>query len=656
MSTSSKVAGKKRRRIVPTLIRPLAEPPPAAAVESLAAQGEKREEKSETKKHVIQAKGDEAEKRQKKKARIQPTLISYLPQSTCENKTSGALSSSESAASASALPGPKLEPSANAKSVKRRIQPTLVQALNPSPSVEPDVLSVLLSRRNPCRVHTFQKTPNAPTELVSSHADLQLLLHNLAETCMKSRHKWMRDPQAKWVQTLFSELSPNMDALVREAHRQLNVNPAASVEERWYARSEFATKIIECWFEGKTLDDVIAKSRELGQDDLPHGYVLTGDAVLRLGLNQNIRFDQLFPLINAFLSPRQSRLAQEIENKATADNSLSYSRADTTTWYDASLSRSLSGFPATTPTFENASAAATSKIVSLYQNTSENSFKLEPEDRYTLEELKEKCKQGRQALRGCGSLNTTFDYGSFSGDHTELPDCDMLHSFYRDMNELTEEGGVDAVELNQKLYLIWKLRDYVTPHHQDTHVVPHFTLYSQTSGASVFHFLPVLVGLYVAHRGAKNPEELKQLMARLDDMGMGSIGALGPGQLALIMPSGSHGVFVPPVDPYPGLNSRVCAPFDVSLIRAAEFYLSALREELFSRDYLGSHKWNTVLNLSEEEEKIVQEFMKHQQGLISTNCKSAGNGALVKSREEWFWAAQQCWQRWERENTALGSS
>merc|ERR1711871_1150731 len=146
-------------------------------------------------------------------------------------------------------------------------------------------------------------------------------------------------------------------------------------------------------------------------------------------------------------------------------------------------------------------------------------------------ELETRWKGGIHNLQGCGSLNTTFDYGSFTGDHTELPDCDMLHCFYRDMNELTEEGGVDAVELNQRLYLIWKFRDYATPHHQDTHIVPHFTLYSQTSGASLFHFLPALLGLYVANRGAKDPAELKRLLSRLDDMGIGSIGAIGPGQL-----------------------------------------------------------------------------------------------------------------------------
>jgi hypothetical protein len=504
-------------------------------------------------------------------------------------------------------------------------------------------------------VHRFQTTPNAPTKLVSSHADLQLLLQDLTETCMASRDCWMRDPSSPWIQTLLSELSQDMHAIVRRAHRQLNVNPATSVEERWFARSEFATRIIECWFEGKSLDQVIAKSRALGQDHMPHGYVLTGEAVLRLGLNQSVSFEQLLPMLQAFLAKKEDKEAQDADSKYE-DQELFNASTSSSTSSSSSSSSPSSSSPSSSSSSSSFSTAP--KIVSVYQNTRTNAFRLEPKDRLSLAELETRWQGGLSALRGCGSLNTTFDYGSFTGDHTELPDCDLLHCFYRDMNELTEEGGVDAVELNQRLYLIWKFRDYATPHHQDTHIVPHFTLYSQTSGASVFHFLPVLVGLYVAYRGAKDPTELKQLLLRLDDMGMGSIGALGPGQLALIMPSGSHGVFVPPVDPYPGLNSRVCAPFDVSLIRAAEFVLCPLRDELFSLGQLASHRWNSILGIDEEEERLIRRFMERQQRMIDDGGEedggaSDGNAVVVRpflqSREEWFWAAQQCWQRWEKE-------
>ncbi len=614
--------------------------------------------------------------RAKKKQRIQPTLIRSLSEADpiqansilipkpSENGVSPLVSStlssstalaglpggngSESVASAASVPA---LPSAPRNSSKRRIQPILIKATHTAdadpasvPAHDPDVLSVTLSSgllsftssdtpsatHSPAAtsiVHRFCTTPNAPTKLVSSHADLQLLLQDLTETCMATRDCWIRDPSSPWIQTLLSELSPAMYATVRRAHRKLNVNPAASVEERWFARSEFATKIIESWFDGKTLDQVIAKSRTFGQDHMPLGYVLTGEAVLRLGLNQNVSFEQLLPVLEAFLAETARDGNQNDGNEVKGKESSSSTTC-----------------PPPTPT----------KSVSVYRNSGANAFRTR-EDRLSLSELEACWKGGLSAMRGSGSLNTTFDYGSFTGDHTELPNCDMLHCFYRDMNELTEEGGVDAVELNQRLYLIWKFRDYATPHHQDTHIVPHFTLYSQTSGASVFHFLPVLVGLYVAYRGAKDPTELKRLLVRLDDMGMGSIGALGPGQLALIMPSGSHGVFVPPVDPYPGLNSRVCAPFDVSLIRAAEFILSPLRNELFSPRRLASHKWNTVLDVDEEEERLIRRFMKRQLRMIDggeveeEEVDIDVSRPFLQSREEWFWAAQQCWQRWEKD-------
>merc|ERR1719356_196078 len=88
----------------------------------------------------------------------------------------------------------------------------------------------------------------------------------------------------------------------------------------------------------------------------------------------------------------------------------------------------------------------------------------------------------------------------------------------------------DALQLNRRLYMIWKFQHYVTSYHQDTHVPPHFTLYNQVSGVSLFHFLPLLVGLYVTHVGRKDPERLKEVLAELDRRSIGSIATIGPGQ------------------------------------------------------------------------------------------------------------------------------
>merc|ERR1712228_949769 len=105
----------------------------------------------------------------------------------------------------------------------------------------------------------------------------------------------------------------------------------------------------------------------------------------------------------------------------------------------------------------------------------------------------------------------------------------------------------DAVMINPRMYLIWKFQHYVTSYHQDTHVPPHFTIYNQVSGVSLFHFLPLLIGLYVTYVGRKNVRMLLDVLKRLDAAGIGSQATLVPGQVALIYPCGSHGVWVPSV-------------------------------------------------------------------------------------------------------------
>ena len=82
-----------------------------------------------------------------------------------------------------------------------------------------------------------------------------------------------------------------------------------------------------------------------------------------------------------------------------------------------------------------------------------------------------------------------------------------------------------SVRLNKRMYIIWKFPGYVTSYHQDTHVPPQITLYNQTSGQSVFHFLPMLVGLYVSLKGKDNVNVLAQYLKILDDRHIGSVGA-----------------------------------------------------------------------------------------------------------------------------------
>lgn len=100
--------------------------------------------------------------------------------------------------------------------------------------------------------------------------------------------------------------------------------------------------------------------------------------------------------------------------------------------------------------------------------------------------------------------------------------------------------------------------------------MPHITLYNQVSGVSVFHFLPLLVGLFVTHVGRqRGAAELQAVLTELDSRGIGSMTSLMPGQMALIRPHGAHGVWVPSAS----LNPSMLA-FEVSVIRAAELYVT----------------------------------------------------------------------------------
>ncbi|OLQ05669.1 hypothetical protein AK812_SmicGene11106 [Symbiodinium microadriaticum] len=208
-----------------------------------------------------------------------------------------------------------------------------------------------------------------------------------------------------------------------------------------------------------------------------------------------------------------------------------------------------------------------------------------------------------QPWPGSGSLNTRWDY-SLKG--SERTDVDLLDDYFVRMQELVEKS--ESVRLNKMLYLIWKMPHYVTSYHQDTHVPPHFTVYNQVSGASVFHFLPPLVGCYVTHVGRRDVSALKEVLERLDAMQLGSLAVLGPGQVALISPFGSHGVWVPSK----AYNEKLPG-FSVSAIRAVELFM---REQLRVANWeLKLPTWNQVWPENEEDEADMAAYRQAQRAL-----------------------------------------
>jgi hypothetical protein len=644
-NAKNKASSKKRkRRITPVLVEEKQQPSATAPSKDVDAKQPPKKERK----------------------RITPTLVS-----TEINRASHApppfVSSSSSASS-------------KTKKKKKRITPTLVSTETtvlppPPPPLHSNVLTVTLSRDpNYQDHHAFLHTPATEIKTFGNHTDLQLFLNEMATKCANTSNKWMRDPTSTWIKTLFTELTAKQQSTVRVAHRKLNVSTASTLDERWYERSNLSTAIIEQWLDQKTLQQVIQKSKELGQMDqeedgrLPLGFVLEGELVNSIGMDKDVHFDELYAMLQSLnrCKPKPADAdggGGSGGGGSSSSSSSSSSSADPTNKTEPlGNDESFESVPLVQPLHDP------TNTVSMYENTKMNSFSIRETDTIHLKVLKERWKRTKRTtatqnpskmtsvgfsswgstLDGCGSLNTTFHYGEFNGDASDLPQVDMLHEYFKAMNDLCE-GCSSTIELNRRLYLLWKFKHYVTPHHQDTHITPHFTLYSQTSGCSVFHFLPPLIGLYLTHMGTtigshQHPHRIQQILQQLDEMKIGSVTTIGPGQMALIMPSGSHGVFVPLVESG-GRNSHLgFQPFDVSLIRAAELYVAPMREEL-TRLLMNEEEqgWNFVLPSSNMEKSMLKTFETTQQKMLLDGGEDGGG----MTKEEWFWCAQKMIRKWE---------
>lgn len=173
---------------------------------------------------------------------------------------------------------------------------------------------------------------------------------------------------------------------------------------------------------------------------------------------------------------------------------------------------------------------------------------------------------------------------------------------------------------------------------------PHFTLYNQTSGYSAFHFLPLLLGLYATHVGRYDgAAALRALLAELERRGIGELATIGPKQMLLILPAGSHGVYVP----RPSLNPSL-APFDLSVIRAAELYVWPVHQLFEARlSGAGPRAWYEVLSLTAEEAAREAKLLDRFAALQERACAE-----LQLSRQEWTYAATCLSRRWDAERAA----
>lgn len=485
---------------------------------------------------------------------------------------------------------------------KRRLVPTPTAAVATAPPAQLELKpTVELSASE--GVSTTFALPHAAVENVGSAEQFCQLLQREAEHALRTHEQWARSPHAAWVQELGAELTSAEARSVLLAKQRRLQGVADDFAARWEAGAELASKVVDLWLQDKTLDQVAAKSRQLGHDRLRSGVVLSGRFVRETAAKQNLSVEQLVPWVSSLISTQAERRAQ------------------------------------------------TEGTASLYRTDPANSFLALADERCPIGALAAELGERLATGAACGSLNTTWLYNEDDDDDDQNGEGNddgaartsgvpLLDSYFETLDAAFYGVDRSSVRLNPRLFLIWKLAGYATAHHQDVHVQPHLTLYNQTSGVSTFHFLPLLVGLHVTHVGrTKGPHALASALATLEREGVGETATLGPGQMLLILPAGAHGVFVPRPSANPTLP-----PFELSVIRAAEVFIWPVYT-LYERRYLSAAAWGDppfALTEAERDTEAAQEraFEERQERV----CAELG-----LAREEWFTLARRLWAKWERE-------
>ena len=475
----------------------------------------------------------------------------------------------------------------------------------------------------------------ALVETVHNAEQLQKLLLREAALAMETRERWARSPTAAWILELCGELTAADRVAVLAKQRALESLGAEDLSSRWPESAELASLIVDRWLaaEGRSLDEVLAKATAFGHMELRGGLVLAGNFVRDGAAGESIGVPECVPMVQALVG--------------------------------------------------GADAAADADVkASVYRSSSDNHFMAEADTGVKVPtdleaELRERMGSG---AGGLGSLNTTHDYTAAAGSEdtsSGLSGVKLLDDFWNKLDDACFVMGGTAASLNPRLYLIWKLQNYCTAYHQDIHVPPHFTLYNQVSGASTFHFLPLLLGLHAARVGRKaGPEALAALLAEYSARGIGEVATIGPKQMLLILPEGAHGVFVPPSSPpyykptpamaatsggggsdstaavINGAIAAVHKPHELSVIRAAEMFVAPVAAH-YEKVLFTKQGWLQPIALTEAEAAAeaaqLEAFAAAQEGVMA----AMGNGL---SRSEWLFLATRLQRKWEDEKEAGGGA
>ena len=174
----------------------------------------------------------------------------------------------------------------------RRLVPTLIpSAVARPPSQLKLHPTVELSREG--GVSATLTLSFAAVETVNSAEQFCRLLQREAEHARETHERWVRSPSAPWVQELAAELSDSAarSALLAKQRKLQGVSEDATA--RWEAGAELASAVVELWLEGKSLEQVLAKSEALGHDKLRSGIVLSGRFVHEVAAKQDVTLEQV---------------------------------------------------------------------------------------------------------------------------------------------------------------------------------------------------------------------------------------------------------------------------------------------------------------------------------------------------------------------------
>ena len=421
---------------------------------------------------------------------------------------------------------------------------------------------------DPMLVCCFRDTPIVSEEEVDTRSEFSEFMKSQVDMARSTQHSWIRDPDAAWMVSLERDLTAEDKELIAlrrtKTAAMIAAEPDTDMFKKWHLRTLVAEEILLRWFSLRTFEEVCEKAKQLGHmnEGMCSGTSLTGQFVRKhIVVAKPLTISTLLPTIRTLTPPGDE--------------------------------------------------------ISLYTVLRENSLQLDPVQSVSRTSVVSENYLENAAQRGeaMGCLNTVYDYSANKGEPCGDPLMDTYYEALSSTIARSKRSKLhELISLNPRMYFLWKFENYATSYHQDVHVPPHFTLYNQISGCSVFHFLPVLIGMYITHVAKMDPpfssaQRVSELLRKLDEMGIGNLATVGEGDAILIPPFSTHGVYVPP-----HRINRSIGDFNVSAIRAAELFVAPTLRELekqsaaVSRSRSLSPKQDNKEGLKEDDEQEEEEY------------------------------------------------